>query len=175
VFPKKSPAKAYPWGKPLHTMGVVIMNPDMWAGLIGIILSLIAWFYSGKFPVFEVQNAGPHFFPRLVALLICVLGLVLILQNLKARERDTNKMSRENLTQLLAIFVVLVLYYFAFVFLGYFVSTFLFSAFVIFIVKKTLDRKTLGFILLNSTLICTGIFLFFQVLIKTSITSGIFF
>jgi putative tricarboxylic transport membrane protein len=156
-------------------MGVVIMNPDIWAGLIGIILSLIAWFYSGRFPVFEVQNAGPHFFPRLIALLIFVLGLVLIMQNLKTRERDSNKVSRENLTQLVGVFIVLVLYYFAIDLLGYFVSTFLFSAIVILIVKKTIDRKTLGFIFLNSTLICTGIFLVFRILLRTSLPSGIFF
>lgn len=151
------------------------MSPEIWAGLAGIALSAIAWYYSGRFPVFEVQNAGPHFFPRLLSLLISILGVVIIIQNLKTEKREIDKISRENLTQLLTVFVALVLYYMAIDFLGYFISTFLFSAIVVLIVKKSWDWKTLSFILLNSTLVCVGIFLVFRVLLRTSLPSGILF
>lgn len=162
-------------GKPLYTMGVIIMKPEFWAGLTGVILSVIVWYVSGNFPVFEVQSAGPALFPRLVALIICLLALVLIFQSLKRAEDKNTKISRENLSQLLAVLITLVLYYFAIDLVGYFVSTFLFSGVIILIVQKSYGKKTFGFILLNSTLICTGIFLVFRILLKISLPSGILF
>jgi len=150
------------------------MKADIFAGVGGVILSIIVWITSSTFPSFAVSKAGPSYYPRLIAIIFAISSIFLIIQAIKNKE-SCEFLSGQQLKKFAIVFIILFGYYFGMNFLGYFTATFLASFILAIYVFKAINKQTVLLSLCNSLLICGGIYVLFQILLKAPLPRGILF
>jgi hypothetical protein len=60
---------------------------EVWAGALFLALGAAVLVYARAYPMGTATNMGPGYFPTLLAILLCVAGLVAVVQGLRAAER----------------------------------------------------------------------------------------
>lgn len=150
------------------------MKADLFAGIGGMFISMAVWVVSASFPSFAVSKAGPAYYPRLVALLFGVTCLGLVLKALKEKAADKHWSGREA-ERFVVVLAILILYYFAMDWLGYFSATFLAGLALALYVFRTLSLRTIFLSIFNALVICGGIYLLFQIMLKAPLPRGILF
>lgn len=151
------------------------MKADLVAGIIGFIISVVTWHVSGSFPAFEVQNAGPSFFPRVLSILLALLSVAIIYEGLKNKEEVSYKMSKTEWIKFLSIIILLVVYYFTMNIIGYFTTTFVLSFVIALIIFGSIHKKILIYCTVNSGIICLTIYLVFRMMLKAPLPYGLLF
>ncbi|MEA4891889.1 MAG: tripartite tricarboxylate transporter TctB family protein [Peptococcaceae bacterium] len=150
------------------------MKADLFAGIAGVMVSITAWVVAGSFPHFATAKAGPAFYPQVVAALFAVTSLALILQ--AAREkRECEGLSAGQLKKLAGVLLILVGYYFGMSYLGYFTATFIAGIVLAICVFRKISKETLILSLMTTLIICGGIYVIFQILLKAPLPRGILF
>jgi len=150
------------------------MKADVCAGIGGIILSIIVWITSASFPSFAVSKAGPSYYPRLIAVIFAISSIALIIQALKNKEAS-NAFSAKEIKRFIMVFLVLACYYLGMKHLGYFSATFLAGFILALLIFHSLDKKTVFLSLINALIICGGVYVLFQILLKAPLPRGILF
>lgn len=151
------------------------MNYDVVFSIAGLLLSVVVWVVSASFPEFAVSAAGPASYPRAVAVIFAVICLAMIVQALRGHKTRHEPLSRTEYLRLLGVVVILVAYYFAMKYLGYFSSTFIAGVVLSLFVFGQVTKKNLLWSAVSAALSCAGVFLIFQVLLKASLPRGLLF
>lgn len=110
------------------------------AAIIGLALSLATYWGTLYFPKFPTPLAGPEFFPRLVAIVLAILSLVLLFQALKKKEAgeqgevDAGPKQKVFWRMILAMGVS-VLYFLGLRVFGFLICTFCYFAFLMLLMQ----------------------------------------
>lgn len=148
---------------------------NMVAGILGIGLSLVVWVVSAGFPAFELKGAGPEFYPRLMALVLCGLSVILVYQGLKLENEKKQPIEKTKLRQLLTVLALVIVYYLFLKVIGYFITTFVICTLVSLVLFGKPNNKEIFLSLINSTVICSAIYVVFRIMLKAPLPHGLFF
>ncbi len=138
-------------------------NKDIGLGIASIALGIAAYLASSTFPTgTSADTLGAAFFPRLVAVIVMILGASIIIGALRKKEDEKaagkKAASRSNsYGRVAAIIALLFVYYFALTNIGYISSTFL----LITVGAYILNYKNIKVILVTSAFISAGLYLLF--------------
>jgi len=102
---------------------------DVLISIAFIILSILVFLGTGKFPELNLNDPGPAFFPKILSVILLILSTALLLSAIKNRKGAFNTKDWKKVLFTLAL---LLLYYFALDILGFLVST---SLFLIILIK----------------------------------------
>lgn len=108
----------------------IVQKKDIGLGIVSIVFGI--WVFA----VASGLKSGPDFWPKLVAIGIIILGaiiLVMALIHLKKggeseKKEEKKPKAKPQYLKVLAVIIVLVIYYFAFQYIGYTIPTFLLIA-----------------------------------------------
>ncbi|NBI07103.1 tripartite tricarboxylate transporter TctB family protein [Senegalia massiliensis] len=140
------------------------------SGIIIIITSLFFYFNTSSFKKLDNQVIGADFMPKLYAILLIALGIILIIQNYKKEEnKEENKESYYKYS--LITMVLLLIYIIIIPILGFYSST------ILLVLSLLLFSKTQNKIILITIPIATSlfIFLFFDILLNVAMPTGLIF
>lgn len=127
-----------------------------------------------RLPMGEMRDPGAGFFPLLIALATGLLGLIALVQSLKEKkEKDEAQVSRSTEPfrwwNLVIILAALLVYALTLTTVGFMINTFLFML----ILLKVIDPQTWKKAILAAVITAVTSDLFFNVLLKAQIPSGI--
>ena len=92
-------------------------------GLATIVFGILVILYTQDFPKLEKGYPGPSLFPMVLAVLFIFVGIVLIFQGMRAREKpfkfDISDLSRVHLVNIGLILAAILFYIFVSDFLGF--------------------------------------------------------
>lgn len=149
------------------------MSTDVYIGAIGILLSIIVWWVTSLFPVFNVQELGPAFFPRVLAIALAFFCSILIYTAVRASKREESKSEAppesENVRRLLWVIVYTILYYIGILWVGYIISS------VVYIIGLTLlyqEKKKLLPALGESIALVAVVYVIFVIVLQFPLPSG---
>jgi len=151
------------------------------AGVIGLFLSVFAYWRTLYFPNFAITTAGPRFFPQLLAVFLGGLSAYLLVHALLAKQEipSAEKAPEENQAsqgarslKVLGAIVGSIVYLFAMRQIGFFISTFLYFVFLMFLMQE--KKKILKAI--SFAIAVTGVtYVIFAILLKASLPIGVIF
>lgn len=136
---------------------------DMILGIASIVLGVAAYLGSSRFPTgTSADTLGAAFFPRLVAVIVMVLGASIIIGALRKKEDEKaagKKAASKPVShrRVIAIIALLFVYYFALLNIGYISSTFM----LIMVGAYILNYKNIKVTLIVSSCISIGLYLLF--------------
>lgn len=108
-------------------MAIMIRHSDKIAGLAFIALAAGIYVVSADFPTVPgMPEPGPAFFPRVIAGLIGVLGVVLIVESVRNGEAHSHRIDRRGVVRIGGATLLLVGYVAVMPYLGFVVDTALF-------------------------------------------------
>ena len=112
------------------------------ASIIGLSLSVATYWGTLYFPKFGTRLAGPEFFPRLLAILLGVLSLVLLVRALRSKEGSPEEGTEKSgppgqpvFWRMVLAMGVSVLYFLTLSILGFLICTFCYFAFLMLLMQ----------------------------------------
>ncbi|RPH38862.1 MAG: tripartite tricarboxylate transporter TctB family protein [Planctomycetota bacterium] len=118
------------------------------AGIIGLALSAATYWGTLYFPRFGTRLAGPEFFPRLLALLLAVLSLVLLVRALRrtdaaaeGRQEKSGPPGQPVFWRMVLAMAASVVYFLALSVFGFLLCTFCYFAFLMLLMQT--EKKLL--------------------------------
>jgi hypothetical protein len=110
------------------------------AAIIGLVLSIATYWGTLYLPKFPTRLAGPEFFPRLLAILLAILSLVLLFRALMKKEaREEGVVNAEPKQKVFWRMVlamgVSVLYFLGLSIFGFLICTFCYFAFLMLLMQ----------------------------------------
>ncbi len=98
--------------------GNTIQNPrfsNFISSILLIILAALLWWQSGSFPSLDEGYPGPNLFPRIIAIGLGLIGLILFFSNFRMKtESDFSNLKLESVSLWRPIVVVLIVIVFPF-------------------------------------------------------------
>lgn len=145
----------------------------LYSGIIIILISLFFFFNTLNFRKLEGQIVGADFMPRMYALLLIFLSIVLIVQYFREKGSEEYREEAEEGYSKYAFITMLMLlvYIIAINMIGFYFSTLIFT-FVVLLFTQNKSKKVLFIIPPSITI---AIYIFFKLLLKVSLPSGILF
>lgn len=110
------------------------------------------------------SGLGPDFFPKVIAVILIILSVLLFLS------KDKTKQENRNIKYTMMVIIIFAIYIFMIGKLGYLVSTILFSFTIISILKK----NSIILKIIYSLIFPIGLYLLFTYIFKVSLPTGIF-
>ncbi|NPV71447.1 MAG: hypothetical protein HPY55_12510 [Firmicutes bacterium] len=157
-------------------MKAKLLHPDVVAGLLAIVVSAVFINAAGRLPSFEVNLAGPEFFPRVSAGLLIVLALLQIAAKLRPLTEDGAedgyRAGDENTTTVLLAVGLSAAYYYAMVVIGFMLSTFLYCVSLTLVTQEKRDLKRAAG---NAVIVVAVVHVVFSYLLKASLPAGSLF
>lgn len=140
---------------------------DRITGILLIVFALFAYYGSYSFPELGVTDTGPAFFPRLVAIGIIGLSIILIVKSFIKTEDE--KVKFDGYKKVLLSVGIMIVYLIGFLKIGFFTSS-VFSLILIMYVMGMRKKTTI----LLVTILSTGvIYLIFYYLFNVPLPKGI--
>ncbi len=149
---------------------------DLVGGILAIIIGVVFYVSAGTLPEFNLKLAGPAFFPELVAAAqifcaACLVGVTVYSGYGKTPVKNAD-MESENIKPILITMAITVIYYLAMSYIGFWLSTVLFSLSLSMLTQK--KRSWLDAVLTSAGI--TGmVYGVFSVLLKASLPVGSLF
>jgi len=149
------------------------------AGLIGLSLSLATYWGTFYLPTFPTPFAGPGFFPRLLAILLAVLSLVLLVRALarkgtspEARAEQSDLSGQPVFWRMVLAMGVSVLYFLTLSTFGFVICTFGYFAFLMLLMQA---KKNLVRTLIWSVAVTAATYVGFGMVLKATLPVGSLF
>jgi len=149
------------------------------ASILGLLLSLATYWGTVYFPKFPTPLAGPEFFPRLLAILLGVLSLVLLFRALRKRvvsaEGSTEKDEAPGepvFWKMVLAMGISVLYFLGLSIFGFLICTFSYFAFLMLLMQS--KKKVLRTIIWSAAITAVTYVTFGMVLRATLPMGSIF-
>lgn len=142
------------------------------SGILIIITSLFFFFNTFGFKKLSSQIIGPDFMPRLYAILLIALSIILIIQSYRKNEGRDEKSSESGYFKYSIITMLLLGAYIIIIpIIGFYIST------IIFVVSMLLFSQVRNKIILAVIPVSISIFIFvfFSILLNVSMPSGFIF
>ena len=99
------------------------MNVDQKVGVIALIFGLIIWFLIS----IQVEGARASIYPRFTTVWIIISSVFLIIQNWKGTsKRISYRLKEKEITRVIVITIMLLIYFFMIDFLGFYIASFSF-------------------------------------------------
>jgi putative tricarboxylic transport membrane protein len=151
-------------------MTLTLFSEKRVSGFITILLGLLS-LYEGKtlFPYSKDLLTGDHFFPGLIGILLVLFGLALFFEK-NTDEKKTELPTGETRLKLISTALILMIYCFLIMFIGYVVGTLIVSICFIKVIGKY--RWITSFFIGGA--LTTILYFLFIVLLKTPFPSGYF-
>ncbi len=130
------------------------------------IISGVVIYSASKFDMTYIGDSGlgPDFFPKVIAIILIILSILLFLS------KDKTKQENHNIKYTLMVIMIFALYIFMIGKLGYLISTILFSFTIVSILKK----NSIILKIIYSLIFPIGLYLLFTYIFKVSLPTGIF-
>lgn len=141
------------------------MKTGTWvAGLFLLLLSSAIWILSSSFPPSDIANTpGPSFFPRLIALTMAVLTVLMLLENVRKNEKSKLfDWASPGMVRNLLLFVLSAVYCGLLGYIGFLILTPIFLLIMMLIMQR---KGMLGWMMFSSLVATASIYLVFQVLL----------
>jgi len=150
-----------------------VKKDDILSGCSLIAISIYFLRESSSLPPGSLGIPGSAFFPRLICFAFLIFGGILIIRSFKKGkvEKKIALISKQDLTRVLAVIFLCVIYLFSIPFLGFIFTTILFIGFLMLMFQV----KRIGIIILWSFLITLIICFIFKILLKVPLPIGTFF
>ena len=141
------------------------MKTGNWmAGLFLLLLSSAIWILTSSFPPSDIANTpGPAFFPRLVALIMAVLTVLMLLENVRKNDKSMLfDWASPGIVRNSLLFVLSAVYCGLLSYIGFLILT----PICLLIMMLIMQRKgMLGWMMFSSLAATAAIYLVFQVLL----------
>lgn len=141
---------------------------DFWCGVVTLIFSVLLFIASFSVKQFVTEVLGPEFMPRLVAVVLFILSILLILTNISARKEGGPEYKEQpiktNLPLIMTI-ILLVLYALAIKPFGYPISTSIYLTLQMLLLTqwKFIKKQILLFVLISVVSAGTIYTLFYKI------------
>lgn len=134
--------------------------------IILCVISGIVIYSANRFDMSYIGDSGlgPDFFPKVIAVILIILSVLLFLS------KDKTKQENHNIKYTMMVIIIFAIYIFMIGKLGYLVSTILFSFTIISILKK----NSIILKIIYSLIFPIGLYLLFTYIFKVSLPTGIF-
>jgi len=155
-----------------------VKKPEIVASILGILLSIAVYWGTFYLPKFQVSLAGPELFPRVLAIFLGILSLVLLFQSLGkiapfAKEKLENNSRKQKVFKKMFIAIAFtILYFLGMNILGFLICTSLYFAFLMLLMQS--KKKYLKAILWSVTTTIV-IYFIFGMALKASLPVGAIF
>jgi hypothetical protein len=100
---------------------------DRFSAITLLVFALVVGFKAGTFPLGSLKSVGPGFFPLVLVTLLGILALILLITSLVSIEEKAPPQWPDRWTGIVIVLAALFAYGFLLKFLGFSLSTFLFS------------------------------------------------
>lgn len=140
-------------------------------GLIGVAISAYIFWETSKFPLDNIMNIGPSFFPRFLAVGLFIFSMILIFLNLfRVEEKVEVKFSIKDpgVHRAAISLIITVLYGLIMGFLGFIITTILYLCSLMYLMKL---RKWIRMLII-STGVSLIIYTIFKTLLNISLPIG---
>lgn len=148
-------------------------NVNMISGLVALILGGLFYILTYGFPDIDTDILGPDFLPKLYSVFLVIFGLILIINAIIKKKRETAEMRSTNHSFLygLASMLIVFIYILVLPYIGFYISTILVMLALLYFLKVR------NYVILFSVSLGTITFLFiiFEKLLKVPIPSGSLF
>lgn len=122
-------------------------SKDFFAGLFFIVFAIIFFIYSFKIKAMAKTSIGPEFLPRIICILIALLGLAMTISSVvngnKSAEDKNEGEPKENKFMVLATFILLALYVFLLKEIGFIITSIFYLMIQITILIPDRSKKNL--------------------------------
>jgi len=173
---------------------------DIIIGVVFIILAIVVFITSFELPEPPIATSGPAFWPRVLALLMSGMSIVLIgnavvMLKMKEAKTDNETLQEEKALieedevkepekgylfnwwlkykkPLIAIFATFLFYLF-FRVLGFIISVFTLGAVIALLVESDINRKTVAKIIIQSVIVTVGMYYLFAVILSVRMPGGL--
>ena len=145
---------------------------DYISGISGLLLSLYVFLESKTFAdASEGAANNPALFPIALAILLTIFSFIIIIQALLRREKLVFSFNKETIFKIGLFFISLSIYVIALRFIGFLLSTIIFSIFMINYLKgnKGISKESLIYGVLFSIIV----FLIFNYVLKVPLPKGL--
>ncbi len=112
---------------------------DVFAGILGILISIFVFFESAKFPKDIVMSVGPSYFPNILATALLIVSGILIINSFIGKNKKTYEkfdvkspeVQRAGISLLATIVYCLILKH-----IGFIISSTIYLLFLMYLLKK---------------------------------------
>ncbi|RNF39888.1 tripartite tricarboxylate transporter TctB family protein [Planococcus salinus] len=158
---------------------------ELLIGLALILLSAVIYFQSGTFPVGDATQLNPGSFPKVIALALAILSIILVIVKIKelvskraeATEINRKEYMKELMIEYRLVFITffsLLLYVFLMQFIGFIITTICFIIGIGLLVGPK-KKKDVLIISITSVVVTLSTYLFFENVLHVRFPSGLFF
>lgn len=135
--------------------------------LVGMAVAVFFFYHTFAFPVVQSQETGPAFMPRIFAVALMILSIILLIQSFFTKEKaPETKMKMIGLTMGIVLIYLLLIPT-----LGFYSSTILFVLVLILITKL---KKPILLVVIPVA-VPLFVFVFFEKMLRVPIPTGILF
>lgn len=140
---------------------------DLFLGVLSIVLLVGVFIMSATFPEPHVAQLGASVFPRIIAVILAVVGIYISVSSLNKKTQRNIGIS--NASKVFISFLILLLYGLLLKKIGFIILTPVFIAALLFLMRFS----SLVVDLLTSVLTTAGIYIVFKVLLSVPLPEGI--
>ncbi|MGQ9508794.1 MAG: tripartite tricarboxylate transporter TctB family protein [Thermodesulfobacteriota bacterium] len=145
---------------------------DIGIGIGLIFLSLWLYWYVGRYSSIEVYYYGPDFFPRILSIIMVILGISLILNAWVGNVlKKIDRIDTKGFVRMLISIGICIGYLFLMKILGFTLATFIF----LFILMTFLKQKGIIVRILSCLITSIAIWMIFRYFLIIPLSEGLFF
>lgn len=152
----------------------LLINSNRVISVLLLIVSAYVWFTASGFPERTGAGPGPDFFPKMAAIILAFLALLLFFQKVvrdEENEVDNLPFSKEDIKRFVVVFLALFILVLVVPYIGFFVGATIFIIAWMYLMKE----KNWKFMLILSVVFSLGITLVFEYLLGVQIPHGILY
>jgi putative tricarboxylic transport membrane protein len=149
-----------------------VKKEDIGTGIGLLILSTWLFWYVGRYQTKEIYGYGPEFFPRLLAVLMSILGLALIINALRGKSlKMGERIDPQGFLRMLLSIAICLGYIFLMNLLGFATATFVF----LFALMTFLKQKGIFIRIFSSLVTSVSVWAIFRYFLVIPLPEGWFF
>ncbi|HHU06851.1 MAG TPA: tripartite tricarboxylate transporter TctB family protein [Clostridiaceae bacterium] len=147
---------------------------DLISGIVMLLISIYVYVSALSFPIAEYQQAGPAFYPQIMAVGLAIVSVILILRSIKRLKNG--EMGPEVIVRnpklVLAAMLATVLYVLVLKTLGFIITTFLYLAALVILMRP---EKKMLINLVIAAVMTLAVYAIFAGLFSASLPRGTIF
>jgi len=148
-----------------------VKKVDFFVGLALILLSAATWVTAGQFPTVGDTDVGAGFFPKLIAVVLILLSVVMMALSFRRQTQDGAEEVSTSWSKIILGFVLTFAFLALIFFTGFYISApiFLFVFMWLFGYRKPIS------VVVVAVIVTLFIYLVFEMVLRVPLPAGIFF